>query len=382
MKRGKYLFISSNDGSQWGGSEILWSSAAARLVAGGNDVRVSVKGWDEPTPQVERLRSAGCQVFYRRPPTRLSRLIGKVLPLSDRARTHMQVVARDVDLVVISQGSNVDGLEWMEAARSLGVKYSAIAHGAAECWWPEDAFADKLCENYENASASYFVSQANLELSRRQFGAALTNAKIIRNPFNVRYDACPRWPDELSDGLSLACVASLDVEHKGQDLLLEVLSLAHWRARKLRVSLVGRGKHERGLRRIVEAKKLSSVHFVGFMDDIEKVWSEHHGMVLASRYEGMPLALVEAMLCGRPCIVTDVAGHAELVRDGVNGFLAKATTVELVDEAMNRAWQERAQLRDMGRKAAEDVRGWVSKDPTGDFVRELRTLVDEGVRMK
>jgi glycosyltransferase involved in cell wall biosynthesis len=90
----------------------------------------------------------------------------------------------------------------------------------------------------------------------------------------------------------------------------------------------------------------------------------------------MPLVLVEAMLCGRPAIVTDVAGARELVRDGVNGFLAKAPTVELLDEAMNRAWENRHRLKEMGEQAAIDVRKFVSPDPVEDFVRELLALVD------
>ena len=91
------------------------------------------------------------------------------------------------------------------------------------------------------------------------------------------------------------------------------------------------------------AKELDLPHieFAGFVEDIEQLWTRHHALVLPSRFEGMPLSLVEAMLCGRPSIVTDVAGHRELVRDNVNGFLAKAPTVELLNEAMNRAWENR-----------------------------------------
>ena len=121
---------------------------------------------------------------------------------------------------------------------------------------------------------------------------------------------------------------------------------------------------------------MKGVEFPGHREDIEEVWSKHHAMVLPSRQEGMPLTLVEAMLCGRACIVTDVGGSRELVRDDVNGFLAKAPTVELLDEAMNRAWESRGRLREMGGRAAEDVRKWVSADPAEDFVRELEALVE------
>jgi glycosyltransferase involved in cell wall biosynthesis len=130
------------------------------------------------------------------------------------------------------------------------------------------------------------------------------------------------------------------------------------------------------LRRRAEQLKLANVEFTGYSNELEEVWSQHHALVLPSRFEGMPLALVEAMLCGRAGIVTDVGGNRELVRDGVNGFLAKAPTVELLDEAMNRAWENRGRLREMGCMAASDIRQWVSQDPSEDFARELVALVD------
>ncbi len=371
-----YLFIAANEGAKWGGSEILWSSAAERLVRCGNEVRVSVKDWGETIPQIEHLRSVGCEVVYRRAPAILARLARRVLPLADYSRKHVRAVGRDVDLVVISQGANSDGLTWIEAVGAAGFKYAIVAQAAAEQWWPEDEVAERLAVGYEGARRAYFVSQANVNLSQCQFASQLRNAQVVRNPFNVRYDARPAWPSDSAEGMSLACVSRLDAGHKGHDILLGVLNLPRWRERSIRMSFVGQGVHERGLRKNVERLGLTSVEFTGHTDDIEAVWSRHHALVLASRHEGMPLALVEAMLCGRAAIVTDVAGHKELVRDGVNGFLAKAPTVELLDEAMNRAWMSRGLLREIGERAASDVRNWVGKDPAADFAKELESLLD------
>lgn len=372
----KYLFIAANEGITWGGSELLWSSAAERLARCGNEVRVSVKDWGKPVSQVEHLRSAGCQIYYRRPPSFISRQARKFFPRPEHSLMHVRSVGGGVDLVVISQGSNTDGLGWMEASRAAGFQYCVIAQGAVLYCWPEDDVAERLAESYEKASAAYFVSQANLKLSRRQFGSPLCNAQVVRNPFNVGYDARPPWPTGSSDGLSLACIGRLDIITKAQDVLLEVLGLPHWRERQVRLSLVGDGPNERGLRRIVEQLKLSNVEFAGHQSDIEEVWIRHHALVLPSRFEGMPLTVVEAMLCGRPCIATDVGGNKELIRDGINGFLAKAPTVELLNEAMNRAWDCRGRLKEMGERAAADVRAWVSPDPGEDFARELMVLVD------
>ena len=74
------------------------------------------------------------------------------------------------------------------------------------------------------------------------------------------------------------------------------------------------------------------------------IWKENHILVLPSRYEGLPLVLVEAMWCGRPAVVTDVGGNAELCRDRQTGFVAQSATLASVAEAMERAWEARSDL--------------------------------------
>jgi glycosyltransferase involved in cell wall biosynthesis len=376
----KIVFISAMEGFSWGGSEHLWSGAAEKLARRGVQVSVSVKDWGEPVKQVEQLRAAGCRIFLRPTPSLARRAIRKVPPwreyIRSHVRRHLTKIGAGADLIVVSQGGNSESVEWLEAARANGYAYAIIAQAAVEAWWPDDALIERLAAAYEAACCSFFVSEANLTLTRQQFVAPLRHARVVRNPFNVRYDARPVWPTDSSDELRLACVGRLDAAAKGQDILFEMLNLPHWRERKAHVSLVGNGRTERALRRWAETLKLPNVTFEGFSENIEEIWGRHHALVLPSRWEGMPLVLVEAMLCGRPAIITDVAGARELVRDGVNGFLAKAPTVELLDEAMNRAWENRHRLREMGEQAAIDVRKFVSPDPVEDFVRELLALVD------
>ncbi|MFZ0638347.1 MAG: glycosyltransferase family 4 protein [Candidatus Acidiferrales bacterium] len=374
----KIVFIAANENAPWGGSEYLWSRAAEKLAQRGVEVCVSVLDWDAPVAQVEHLRSLGCRIFPRPRPSLLSRGLRNLFPGRDYAR-HVSKLAAGADLAVVSQGDYVQGLPWMEALRSNGYRYAPIVQGSAETKWPDDALIDRLVPAYEGACASYFVSQATLALVRRMLVAPLSNGRVIRNPFNVSYNARPPWPSHAAAQLSLAFVARLEIMGKGHDLLIQVLSLPHWRERDIRVSLFGDGPNERALRRWVENAKLTSVQFGGFVGDVEKLWAAHHALILPSRYEGMPLVLVEAMLCGRPSIITDVGGVRELVRDGVNGFLAKAPTVELLDEAMNRAWENRHRLKEMGEQAAIDVRKFVGPDPVEDFVRDLLSLVEAPV---
>jgi len=376
----KIAFIATNEGVPWGGSEFLWSGAAERLARRGVRVHVSVKDWGTPVKQVEHLRSVGCRIFLRPTPTFPVRVRRRFLLRGRYELHHVTKIGAGADAIVISQAANFDGIAWMEAAASLGLRYAVISQSAADHLWPPDEIAERLADSYEGACAAYFVSAANLALTRRQLAAAVSRGCVIRNPFNVRYGARPVWPGDPLEKLSLACVGRLEPTQKSQDLLIEVLDRPHWRARNVNVTLAGSGQNERALRRRVASLNLPNIEFVGFVDDIEELWSRHHALVLPSRYEGMSLALVEAMLCGRSCVVTDVGGNRDLVRDNVNGFVAKAPTVDFLDEAMNRAWENRHRLREMGETAAKDVREWVSPDPVGDFVRELDALVDGRAR--
>ena len=135
------------------------------------------------------------------------------------------------------------------------------------------------------------------------------------------------------------------------------------------------GSTSGALRSIVETLKLSNVRFEGFVEDIEKFWSRHQLLVLPSRFEGLPLALVEAMLCNRTAVVTDVAGNGELIVDGLNGFIARAPTVELLDEAMNRAWNARTGLQEMGSAAGKTARELIPRDPVQTFADELQSVL-------
>ena len=64
-------------------------------------------------------------------------------------------------------------------------------------------------------------------------------------------------------------------------------------------------------------------------------------LVLPSRYEGLPLALVESMWCSRPAVVTEVAGNTEVCVDNETGLVVPVPTVPLLADTLERAWERR-----------------------------------------
>ena len=145
------------------------------------------------------------------------------------------------------------------------------------------------------------------------------------------------------------------------------------RSRPLQVTLYGEGDNAANLRRLKDMWGLGSVVFGGTLRP-EEIWTKHQALILPSRVEGLPVAVVEAMLCGRPCILSDVAGNAEVVEDGVTGFVAAAPLPEFLDAAMERAWQRRIEWEEIGRSAALRIRELVPRDPVSCFVEEMETI--------
>jgi glycosyltransferase involved in cell wall biosynthesis len=67
------------------------------------------------------------------------------------------------------------------------------------------------------------------------------------------------------------------------------------------------------------------------------------------------LALLEAMFCARPAVVTDVGGNAEWTEDGQTGFVAEAPTAKSFAAALERAWVARAKWHLMGNQAHDNA---------------------------
>jgi glycosyltransferase involved in cell wall biosynthesis len=277
--------------------------------------------------------------------------------------------------VVVSQGANFDGIMYGDLCRISGHPYVVISQKAVDSLWPSDKDRVVMRSAFQAALRCYFVSQHNLQLTERQIGETLVNAEVVRNPFLVPGAPLP-WPDSQDHGIKLACVARLETGEKGQDILLQVLARQKWRDRNLSVSFFGAGNNGEALRELARRLDLDNVNFPGFVSDVESIWKTHHALVLPSRTEGLPLALIEAMMCGRFGIVTNEGGSAEVVEEGRTGFIANSAKVAEFDNAMERAWAVREHWESIGQFAGIVVRTMVPADPVAAFTARLLALVD------
>ncbi|TGE25350.1 glycosyltransferase [Hymenobacter aquaticus] len=381
----RIAFVSSCSG-EWGGSEELWSGTALLLARAGHTVRAFKTNVNANHPRLVALRVAGCPITDLTPAVTLrKRITNRLLPYRRQytwRKISQQLLTRGLralepQLTVISQGSNYDGFVLADVCRSMGLPYVLLSQKAIDFFLPPDLERGLVQEIYRLAQRCYFVSRHNLELTELQLGMRLPEAEVVWNPYNVPFAGELAWPaPTATEVVQLACVARLHVPDKGQDLLLQVLAQPKWRQRAVHVTLFGDGPDEAAIQEMIAFLNLQDkVSFGGHTSDVAGIWRSHHALILPSRHEGLPLALVEAMLSGRPTIAANAGGIAELLTDEVTGFLAAAATVPALDEALERAWAARAAWPQLGAEAARQARASVPIDAPRLLAQKLLNLV-------
>ena len=375
MAKTKSIHFFTTCPEPWGGSEELWAQSARTMAGREYLVTATLSFLDRSHPEVQRLIDAGVRLEnYRGVPflRRFGLLRGRWEPTLTIARLRSE----KPELAVISQGENMDGHRKISYCRQAGIPYVLICQKAAEDNCPLDTSRGRLKDGFEHAVRVFFVSEHNRRVTQQILGLRLTNSEVVWNPFKVGYQVQLPWPKPVDGKLRLACVARLWMKDKGQDLLLKVLAMEKWqkRADQLEIHFYGNGHNAIATAEMADLLGVRNVKFCGFSQNVEEIWRHYHGLILASRHEGLPLALVEAMLCARPAIVTNVGGNAEVVEDGVSGFIAQSPTVESVDDAMERAWNRRQEWERIGATASKLIRKKVPADPSALFTAKLAAI--------
>jgi glycosyltransferase involved in cell wall biosynthesis len=144
---------------------------------------------------------------------------------------------------------------------------------------------------------------------------------------------------------------------KAHDVLLEAFALMTEALPDWRLVVVGQGDLESKLRALSHSLGLTEkVLWCGQVDDPYPYYLGASAFVLPSRHEGMPNALMEALNCGLPAIVSDASpGPLALIEDGVNGIVVPVEDAESLASAMKRLANETALRARMSRAACESV---------------------------
>jgi glycosyltransferase involved in cell wall biosynthesis len=350
----------------------------------GHPVSASVTAFSPLHQRVQDLRTRGVDLWLRpswyslrEHPWRWLRSRGMGAMVYEFERL---IAARAPALIVLSEGNALPPVAMLESCVARHLPFVTIMHANKEAVWYSDEHARRYRVALAAAQRCFFVSDGNRRLSEKQIGGAYSNAEIVRNPVNISFDVSLPWPPlDTGGAVRFACVGRLYPPAKGQDLLIEALAEPAWQDRPWKLYIYGAGDMRQSLEWLAAKLGLSDrVVFAGFAT-VEDIWAANHVLVMPSRFEGLPLAMVEAMLCARPVVATDIAGHREIIDDGVTGFLADAPTAASISAALERFWLRRGEAEDIGKAAAQRIRQLAPRDPIRLFSDKLHTIAERAV---
>jgi GalNAc-alpha-(1->4)-GalNAc-alpha-(1->3)-diNAcBac-PP-undecaprenol alpha-1,4-N-acetyl-D-galactosaminyltransferase len=183
-----------------------------------------------------------------------------------------------------------------------------------------------------------------------------SRACVIHNPVLPPPLIDKRPAKKLLDRPALLAVGRLDM-HKGYDLLLEAFARLKDRHPTWTLTILGEGPSRRELETLGQRLGFADrVRFLGSVSNPYDFFAQADIFVMASRYEGFPLALCEAMACGLPVIATDCpSGPKEIIRDGVDGVLVPNEDVEALTSAINGLIEDEAKRQRLSSRAPDVI---------------------------
>jgi len=159
---------------------------------------------------------------------------------------------------------------------------------------------------------------------------------------------------------------------KDHPTLFQAMALLRTSNPPVHLAVVGDGEERARLEELAGRLKLGQrIHFLGWRTDLDTILTEVDVVICASKNEGTPVALIEAMAAGVPVLSTDVGGVADLVAHGETGWLVRPGDPPSLAEAIRHLLGDaalRARLAAAGRAVALERHG------VEGLIRRVETL--------
>lgn len=181
--------------------------------------------------------------------------------------------------------------------------------------------------------------------------ADIPNIEVIPNPL-------PFIPAKCSD-LKTKRIIGIGrfTYQKGFDQLLEIWSRIELRYPEWRLTLFGKGVKESSLEKKIKDLNLSDrIELRAPSSDIIKEFNDSSIFVLPSRYEGLPMVLLEAMICGVPPVCyTCKCGPRDVITEGIDGFMAEQGNADEFISKLTLLMNDEELRCKMGKAAHESI---------------------------
>lgn len=191
-----------------------------------------------------------------------------------------------------------------------------------------------------------------------------------------------------SEDIKFYYIGRYDIHHKGLDLLLDALEILDKRKFVINIDFFGTGTKEQVKYIEERIREMQYVHcgnrgpLTGA--DKEAVLSTYHIMVLTSRYEGLPMTILEAWNLGIPCVISEGTNMDKIVKENNIGWVSGTTPKEIAEclcKAQNEYTENRNMYIDKCIRFIEENHRWnriamISQQCLEQFLRNYTANID------
>jgi glycosyltransferase involved in cell wall biosynthesis len=235
-----------------------------------------------------------------------------------------------------------------------------IAEERTEC---RAAGVRRLVDRWLNRWTDAWIGNSKVVAAHivRDLGMPADRVHVIYNGIDVeRFRSTAEDPD-LADlrrqGRRIVLNLGNLSPAKNQKMFLRVADRLRREHADLAFALCGQGPLREPLEACARGLGLAGVcRFLGFRQDVAPVLAAAALVIQSSDWEGLPNAVMEAMAAGAPVVATAAGGTAELIEDGVNGFLLPVGDEEGVAARASAVLADGVLARRLGDAAAETIR--------------------------
>jgi glycosyltransferase involved in cell wall biosynthesis len=191
-----------------------------------------------------------------------------------------------------------------------------------------------------------------------ELGFPTEKCMAIPNGVNVTQLETVMRPD-WSNRLPQVIMASRFARQKDPKTLIKAMQILQERGLATLLSFAGLGKPsliKQCHKMAAQAGLSESINFLGQVTRLPELLAQHQVFVLSTHYEGMPLALIEAMAMGCACIATDVVGVREVIAHGQTGLLVPEGDAQALADAIEKLLVQPAWAEMMGIAARDSVK--------------------------
>lgn len=283
-------------------------------------------------------------------------LLPHLSPIRDvQAFRAIRTAIRDFQPDLVHAHSFKAGLLGRAAARLEHVPAIFSAHGwscADEIPNPRRSIAWAAERSVRPLSDRVIVpAEVHRQLAIRRHLARPDDVVVVR--YGIDDVELPSRAERSGDEVVAVMVARFEAPKDHALVVRAMVSLP----KSVRLQLVGEGPNRAAVEDEARALGVADrVDFLGLRDDVPEILAAADVLVLASRWEGQGLTILEAMRAGLPVVASDVGGVGEAVVDGETGLLVPSGDVAAFADRLGRVAADadlRSKLGAAGRKRYE-----------------------------